>query len=216
MNRTFGFAAAWLAGTIVAVLIGAAAVGNVRNEVTDGPTALGVQDTTIVVEEPDAEPVTTSTVTGETLTPIQDPDEVEELPTSTTTLSEDPPPSTTTTSEPQDHEVATTSSVATTTTTTTTTTAAPTTTTTIASYTKTYDIKDSDNEKIGMVTIRVAGEDVTFAGAVPSEGWKATPKDKGPGEVEVRFENNDDDEDAVSFKAQVKDGELVVKIEEKD
>jgi len=217
MNRTFGFAAAWLAGTIVAVLIGAAAVGNVRNEVTDGPTALGVQDTTIAVEEPDSEPVTTLTVTGDTLAPIQEPGEVtEELPTTTTTtLPEDPTNSTTTTSEPHDHEVTTSSTApstpTTTTTTTTTTTVAPSTTTTIASYTKTYDVEDA-----GTVTIRVTGDDVTFVIASPLEGWTVKVKDYGPDEVEVRFENNDDDGDEITFKADVSDGELEVSIKEKD
>ncbi len=209
MNRTFGFATAWLAGTIVAVLIGAAAVGNVRNEVTDGPTALGVQDTTIAVEEPasESESVTIPTVPDETITPIQDHGDVDELPTTTTTttLPPDTAPSTTTTTEPQDHTTTTTTAP------TTTTTAPTTTTTTVPNYTKTYDVEDA-----GTVTIRVTGDDVTFAGAVAKEGWTVKVKDYGPDEVEVRFENNDDDGDEITFKAEVNDGELKVSIKEKD
>ncbi len=211
MNKTYGFVAAWLAGTFVAVLIGAAAVGNVRNEVTDGPTTLGAPNTTVTIDELDPEPVTLTTAPDEIVTPIQDPGEVIELPTTTTTIPQDTTKSTTTTSEPHDHEVSTSSSTPTTSTPTTTTAPPTTTTTTIASYTKTYDVEDA-----GTVTIRVAGEDVTFENAVVKEGWTAKPKDEGPDEVEVRFERNDDDEDEVTFKAEMKDGELKVEIEEKD
>ncbi len=214
MNRTFGFAAAWLAGTIVAVLIGAAAVGNVRNEVTDGPTALGVQDTTIVVEEPNSDSVTLSTTPDEIVTPIQGQGNVDELPATTTTT---PQVATTTTSEPDNHEVSTSSTTpppptSSTTPPPTTTTEAPSaTTTTIASYTKTYDVEDA-----GTVTIRITGNDVTYEIAFIKDGWTAKVKDYGPDEVEVRFENNDDDGDEITFKADVNDGELEVSIEEKD
>ena len=209
MNRSFGFAAAWLAGTIVAVLIGAAAVGNVRNEVTEGPTALGVQETAITVEEPDPEPVTTSTIPDETLPLIQDHGELDELPsTTTTTLAEDTTVSTTTT-EPGDDK----GTPSTTVPQSTTTTVSPTTTTTttVPNYTKTYDVEDA-----GTVTIRVTGDDVTYVNAVPSTGWTVKVKDEGPDEVDVRFENNDDDGDEITFKAEVNDGELEVSIKEKD
>jgi len=212
MNRSFGLVAAWLAGTLVAVLVAAAAVGSVRNEVTDAPTALGAPNTTISVPDPDSTPPTSIVVEVEV--PVAD--EVEE-PTTTTTLAEEPTESTTTTTEPGQQ----TSTTAPTTTapdhdpppSTTTTTEPPdeTTTTEAASYTKTYDVKDA-----GSVTIRVSGDSVTFAGAYPLEGWTFKLKDGGPEEVEVRFERNDDEEDKVSFNAQVDDGELEVEISDDD
>jgi hypothetical protein len=212
MKRSFGFVAAWLAGTLVAVLIAAAAVGSVRNEVTDAPTALGAPNTTISVPESDSTPPssvviqvddpisedveepTTTTVAEDTIesttTTTTDPEQQTTTTVSSTTQPEhDPAPSTTTTTEPPDE----------------------TTTTTVASYTKTYDVKDA-----GSVTIRVSGDDVTFAGAYPLEGWTFKLKDGGPEEVEVRFEKNDDEEDKVSFKAKVDDGELEVKISDDD
>ncbi len=211
MNRSFGFVAAWLAGTLVAVFIGAAAVGNVRNEVTDAPTALGVPNTVITVQDEEPEPSSPTSTAGEAIVPLVDsPDESPT--TTTTTLPEEPVEPDVTTSTVSDDVT----STAPTTTksghddepTTTTTTAPPTTTTTtIASYTKTYDV-----EEAGTVTIRVSGESVTFAGAYPLEGWTFKLKDKGPEEVEVRFSNNDDDEDEVTFKAKMKDGELDVDI----
>ena len=212
MNRSFGLVAAWLAGTLVAVLVAAAAVGSVRNEVTDAPTALGAPNTTISVPDLDSTPP--SSIVVEVEVPV--PDEVEE-PTTTTTLAEEPTESTTTTTEPEQQ-----TSTTTPTTTapdhdpppsTTTTTEPPdeTTTTEVTSYTKTYDVKDA-----GSVTIRVSGDSVTFAGAYPLEGWTFKLKDGGPEEVEVRFERNDDEGDKVSFQAKVDDGELEVKISDDD
>jgi hypothetical protein len=214
MNRSFGFAAAWLAGTLVAVLIAAAAVGSVRNEVTDAPTALGAPNTTISLPDPDSGPSTT--VTDDIEVPVTD--EVAES-TTTTTLLEEPTESESTTTTTTDPGQQTSTTVPTTTApehdpapTTTTTTEAPSeTTTTINSYTKTYDVKDA-----GRVTIRVSGDSVTFAGAYPLEGWTFKLKNGGSEEVEVRFERNDDEEDRVSFKAKIDDGELEVKISDDD
>ncbi len=201
MNRSVGFAAAWLAGTVVAVLIGAAAVGSVRNEVIDSPTALGAPTTTVDIPEAETSTTTEPVVAIE---PVPD-DVVEETTTTTsTTVPEEPVETTTTTTEPHDHEATTT-----TTTSAPTTTVPETTTTTLASYTKTYDV-----EEAGTVTIRVTGDEVTFAGAYPLEGWTFKLKNDGPEKVEVRFENNDDDEDEVTFKAKMDDGELVVDIDE--
>ena len=212
MNRSFGFVAAWLAGTLVAVFIGAAAVGNVRNEVTDSPTALGASNTVITIQDQEPEPSSPTSTAGEAIVPLVD--SPDESPTTTTTLPEEPvEPVVTTSTVPDDV----TSTASTTTksghddepTTTTTAPSTTTTTTTIASYTKTYDV-----EEAGTVTIRVSGESVTFAGAYPLEGWTFKLKDKGPEEVEVRFSSNDDDDDEVTFKAKMKDGELDIDIKD--
>ncbi|GMR02742.1 MAG: hypothetical protein BMS9Abin20_1089 [Acidimicrobiia bacterium] len=225
MRQFVGIAAAWLAATLVAVAIAAAAVGSVRNEVADTPTALGVEATQVeATQAVDIEnPVTAAVAepqeaTAEADKPATEPDvtltEADEPATEpdvTITEADEPaaepdndPPGTTTTTKPHDDEDESDDS-------TTTSTEPQPTTTTAVSYTKTYDVGDA-----GTVTIKVSGESVTFASAVPKGGWTFKLKDAGPEAVEVRFERNDDDEGKIEFKAEIDDGELEVSISEDD
>ncbi len=210
MKRIAGTAAAWTAATLLAVTVAAAAVGSVRSDVTNAPTVLGAPAVQAIDgDSPDVVldaggPVgpDTPTSTSSIVVPIDEPSEaatpaevVEANASTTTTL-------------PHDHE----SNASTTSTTTTT--AVPdttTTTTTYPSYTKTYDVEDA-----GSVTIRVSGDSVTFAGAWLQKGWTFKLKDGGPEQVEVRFENNDDDKEQIVFKAKIEAGELKVSTSESD
>jgi hypothetical protein len=198
MKRITGLAAAWVAGTLVAIVIAAAAVGSVRSEVTDAPSALGASSiaevTTTSVPDTEEEPTSTTSTTSTTLSPPE---------TTTTTVDETDDTETTTTTEVVDTETHSTS----------TTTAPPVTTTTSASYTKTYG---TEAGLPGEVTIIVSGESVTFGGASPLPGWTVELEDSGPEQVDVHFERNEDDGEKIEFKAEIEDGELDVKISEED
>jgi hypothetical protein len=199
MRRIAGIAAAWVAATLLAIAVAAAAVSSVRSEVTDVPTALGAPSTAAPTTTllPTLDELSTSTTVSSpetTTTTVDDNDDVE----TTTTLGEvdtSTVSTTTTTAAP----------VATTTTTTTAT------TTTNAGYTKTYG---AEAGLPGSVSITVTGASVTFAGATPLPGWTVEVKNSGPEEVKVHFERNDDEDEKIEFKAKVEDGELDVKISE--
>ncbi len=189
MRRIVGIAAAWLAATLVAVLIAAAAVGSVRSEVVDAPTALA----TLAI--PASVTTTTPVLEESTITPTSfEPEE-----TTTTTSSATDVVDTTTTATYADASTGSTV-------TTTSTAAPPEVTTTTAGYTKTYDTD------AGSVRILVSGESVTFAGATPQPGWTVELKEGGPEEVKVHFERNEDEEEEIEFKAKFEDGELKVTI----
>ncbi len=198
MKRITGLAAAWVAGTLVAIVIAAAAVGSVRSEVTDAPSALGASSiaaiTTTSVPDTEEEPTSTTSTTSTTFSPPE---------TTTTTVDETDDTETTTTTEVVDTETHSTS----------TTTAPPVTTTTSASYTKTYG---TEAGLPGEVTIIVSGESVTFGGAWALDGWKVELEDSGPEQVDVHFERNEDDDEKIEFKAEIEDGELEVEISEED
>ncbi len=198
MRRTFTIASAWLAGTLVAVTVAAAAVGSVRSEVTDAPMALGSQS--IVAN---ASPSAAGDTSGSpsTTTPIMNPEDADQAPTTTTQADDPDDEPTTSTTEP-----VTTTTVAQVTTTT----QPPQTTTTLDGYTKTYDTAG------GSVRINVSGDSVTFAGATPLPGWTVELENSGPEEVKVHFERNDDEADEIDFKAKIEDGELEVSISESD
>lgn len=186
MRRIIGIGAAWLTATLVAVAVATAAVGSVRSEVTDSPTALAAPivtaDPTIATPSPDT--LTTTAAPGAPPTTVVPAD------STTTTNGQVKAPSETTS--------------------TTTLPAASTTTTTMESYTKTYDTEG------GSIRITVSGESVTFAGATPLPGWKVELKNSGPEEVKVHFERNEDEheEEEIEFKATVENGELKVSISE--
>ncbi len=194
MRRIVGLVGAWTAATLVAVAVAAAAVGSVRTEVTDAPTALGDSSLVVVAAPETPNPVVQSTST--TFAPPEvtklDDTFVVATTTSTTVVPLDTPTASTT-STTKAAPVATTST---------------TTSTTKASYTKTYD------SEAGQVIIVVAGDSVTFAGAKPSFGWTVEVENRGPEEVKVHFEQNDDEEHEIEFKAKVEDGELKVSISE--
>ena len=73
-----------------------------------------------------------------------------------------------------------------------------------------------DGENAGRVHISVSGEDVTFKGATVATGWKFELDDGGPEQVKVKFEKIDDDDTEFTFKAKFDEGELEIKISEKD
>jgi hypothetical protein len=192
MRRGLGFTMAWVGATIVAVVVAAAAVGSVRSQVTETPTALGAPTAVALAADPpaadSAAPAATETTT--TIAPVDA--SAAEAETPTTSLV--PPVVTTTT-------LAGVTATSTTAATTTTTTTQP-----PAGVTKSY------TTAAGVVRIMVSGESVTFAGATADPGWTVELEKAGPPEVEVHFEKNDDEEDEVEFHAKFEDGELVVTI----
>jgi hypothetical protein len=194
MRRIVGIGAAWIAATLVAVVVATAAVGSVRSEVTNTPTALAAPlvAASETAPAPDSE---TSTTTTTSVVPA--------APTTTMAITV----STTTTTVPETHASGE-APVTTTTPPVTPTTA--TTTTTSSNYAKTYDTE------AGSVRITVSGESVTFAGATPLPGWTVELEHSGPEEVKVNFERNEheDEEKEIEFKATVEDGELRISISE--
>ncbi|NHZ70712.1 MAG: hypothetical protein GWP18_03635 [Proteobacteria bacterium] len=83
------------------------------------------------------------------------------------------------------------------------------------SYRKTYDVT-VDGVNAGLVHISVSGDEVSFKGATVAPGWKFELDDDGPEQVKVKFEMIDDDDTEFTFKAEFEDGELEIKISEKD
>jgi len=203
MRTVLAISTAWLAATLVAVVVAAAAVGNVRTQVTDGPTALGPPTTIEADNEPPHPPSVSET--PELSIDVDPPEELIELVPETTTTS-------TTIVETTTSEAISSESPATTTTTT----APPTTTTTtVATYTKTYNVT-VDGVTAGTVRIAVSGEAVTFSGATVAPGWKFELDEGGPEKVQVKFEAIEGDDIKFEFKAEIDDGELEVKISDDD
>lgn len=192
MRRTVGLVGAWTAATLVAVVVAAAAVGSVRTEVTDAPTALGDPSIVFVAAPEIPDPVAQSTSTifmPPEVTEVDDP--VVVAATTSTTVAPLATSTDSTTSTTKAPPVATPST---------------TTSTVNAGAPKTYDTE------AGSVRIVVAGSSVTFAGATPLPGWTVELENSGPEEVKVHFEQNDDEEHEIEFKAKIDDGELKVSI----
>jgi hypothetical protein len=192
MRKVVGIGAAWLAATIVAVVVAAAAVGSVRGEVTDAPMALGASSIEVDVSAPTSDDPPSPV----TLAP-------QEMPTTTIAQIDASAEPSTTTTAPAPVTTTTAASVTTTTT-------PAVTTTTVDSYTKTYDTEG------GSVRINISGESVTFAGATPLPGWTVELENSGPEEVKVHFERNEDEEEEIKFTAKFDDGQLKVTISESD
>ena len=183
------YALIWLAVTATAVFIAAAAVGSVRDQVTETPTAM-IPTTTVttlgpaIPSDPAADvgsaPATTSpTTTAPTTTTIAPTTTLPDVSATTT----EPPAPTTTTAAP------------------TTTTIAP--TTEIRSY-----------ELIGgSVTVEVGNGTVGLAGASPKAGFSMDVENSGPEKVEVEFES---DHHESSFSARFRDGVFTPEIEESE
>jgi len=190
MRRFLGILAAWVAVTLAAVTVATAAVGNVRDQVTDAPTrpTIGatiatLATTTTTTEAPritttSSEPPATTTTT--------------EAPKETTTTTEPPKETTTTTAPPKE---------------TTTTTEPPkeTTTTTAPSEVRRYDLVG------GSVVILVGDGEVHLRSAVPAPGFAYEKGSDGPEKVELSFTSEDH---TSHFQAHWKDGKLDVKIDE--
>lgn len=185
----------WIAVTATAVFIAAAAVGSVRDHVTETPTAMvpttadtpSISDVSTTTTQPGAtsgtgEPPTTTT-TSTTTTVVVSTTEAPEATTTTTTTTTlpPPPPPTTTTTTP--------------------------TTTTVAPSTeiRSYDLVG------GSVTVEVGSTTVNLSGASPKPGFGMDVENSGPEKVEVEFESEDHDS---HFSAQFEDGVFVPQIEE--
>lgn len=192
MKRGAGFIAAWVGATLVAVLVATAAVGSVRSEVTDQPSALGSPSAAALASDLPAE--TSTTDPGSPTSGVADV-------AVTTTTALEPVTTTSTTHAGSDSSTSTSTSV--------TTSPQPETTTTAteprANYSKTFDTDG------GSVTFLIEGEAVNFGGAVPKTGWKVELEAAGPDEVKVKFEKNDDSAE-IEVKGRVEDGELLVSI----
>ena len=213
MRNVLAISTAWLTATLVAVAIAAAAVGNVRTQVTDGPTALGPPTTIEMDEAVEAAPLqneaTDLQVDDDPPVELPVPDEV------TTTTAEVVVETTTTTTTQSTTTTTTENNHSSESTTTSTTQPPPTTSTTIAAYTKTYNVT-VDGVTAGTVRIAVSGETVSFSGATVSPGWKFTLAEGGPDKVKVEFELLEDDDIRFEFQAKVDDGELEVEISDND
>lgn len=195
--RRLTYVLIWLAVTTTAVLVAAAAVGSVRDQVTDTPSAM-VPTTTIATSlagpatpttEPEREPTTSIPPTSTTSTTT--------IAAPTTTV---PDVSTTTTRPPAPTTTTTTATPATTTT-------APPTTTTSPPPTeiRSYGLVG------GSVTVEVGASTVRLAGASPKAGFSVEVENAGPEKVEVEFKSDDHES---QFSGEFKDGVFVPKIEE--
>ena len=187
------YALIWLAVTGTAVFVAAAAVGSVRDQVTETPTAM---IPTTAVAAPLANPPVSTTEIGSapatTVAPTTTTPAASTTSTSTTIV---PDAGTTTTKPP--------------TPTTTTTTPPPTTTTTTPSSTeiRSYDLIG------GSVTVEVGSNTARLAGASPKAGFTMDVENSGPEEVEVEFKS---DQHESQFSGRFEDGVFVPKIEESE
>ena len=177
----------WLAVTATAVFVAAAAVGSVRNQVTEAPTAMIPTTSTTVALAPEPSPPTTVVESSSTTTSPP-------AATSTTTTTAAPVTTTTAPSEPAP---------------TTTTTTAPTTTTTAppASDIRSYDLLG------GVVTVEIGTSTVQLAGASPKSGFSMEVEHSGPKNVEVEFKSESHES---KFSGEFKDGSFNPEIEESD
>ena len=183
------YALIWLAVTTTAVFVAAAAVGSVRDQVTETPAAM-VPTTTVTTSlanpavpttEPAIEPATTVTAPTTTSTTTT-------IAASTTTV----PDASTTTTRPAAPTV--------------TTTAPPTTTTRPpATEIRSYDLVG------GSVTVEVGANTVGLAGASPKAGFSMDVENSGPEKVEVEFKSQQHES---HFTGRFEDGVFVPKIEE--
>jgi hypothetical protein len=193
------YALVWLAVTTTAVFVAVAAVGSVRDQVTETPTAMvptttidtSLADPALPVTEPGSEPptlaptitptFTTTTVVGSSTT----------LPDVSTTTTPSPAPTTTTTTPP---------------TTTPPTTTPPTTTTgPPATEIRSYELIG------GSVTVEVGPNTVRLAGASPKAGFSMDVENSGPEKVEVEFKSESHES---HFSGRFEDGAFVPKNEE--
>jgi len=178
----------WLAVTATAVIVAAAAVGSVRDQVTEAPAAM-VPTTSTTTASTSASSIPTTAAEAVPPTTIT-------TPTATSTTTTTRPMSTTTTpAEPEPP--------------TTTTTVAATTTTTTPSATdiRSYDLIG------GVVTVEIGSSTVHLAGASPKSGFRMEVENSGPKKVEVEFKSDDHES---KFSGEFKDGTFVPEIEESD
>jgi cytoskeletal protein RodZ len=185
MPRRLVLVLAWLGATVLAVGVASAAVGTVRNQVTDRPQTTDP----FFAAAPIADSSTTTLATTSTLVTTTAPTTT--LPTTTTTIAE------TSTTQP--------STVTTTTRPTTTTTVAPTTTAPPKPVTSTYDLVG------GSVTISAVNPNVSLVGAVPNSGFTVKVENAGPNEVKVEFRSESRESE---FSAKWDGGELRIRTDD--
>jgi len=188
--RRLTYVLIWLAVTTTAVFVAAAAVGSVRDQVTDTPSAM-VPTTTIATSL--AGPATPKTEPGRETTPS--------IPTTSTTTTTTTLTASTTTVP----DVSTTTTRPPAPTTTTTTAPPPTTTSPPPTEIRSYDLVG------GSVTVEVGVNTVGLAGASPKAGFSMEVENSGPEKVEVEFKS---DHHESQFSGEFKDGVFVPKIEE--
>ena len=184
----------WLAVTTTAVLVAAAAVGSVRDHVTETPAAMvPITATTTSLAnpvtpptEPSPAPTTSVPAPATTSTTTTIASSTTTVPSGSTTTTGPPEPTTTTTTPP---------------TTTTTTTSPP------ATEIRSYDLVG------GSVTVEVGGDSVRLAGASPKAGYSMDVENSGPEKVEVEFKSEHHES---HFSGRFEDGVFVPEIEEKD
>jgi hypothetical protein len=196
MRNKLTLALGWLAATALSIAIAGAAVGSVRNNVTDRPSRLAQpeavaadrQAPTLPTEAPIDRP-------GSTTVPGRASDQG-------TTTSRAPAPETTTTTaaEPAVTPTTTAAAAPATTAAATTTTAAP-----VEWQLATYETTG------GWVRVRYNNQTVELHATGPAPGFTSHVEKAGPRMVEVEFEDEDDREYSISVK--IEDGRLEVDIE---
>ena len=188
--RRVTYVLVWLAVTTTAVLVAAAAVGSVRNQVTETPAAMvpitatttSLATPSTPTTEPAPAPITSvpAPATSSTTTTIASSNTT--VPSASTTTTGPPAPTTTTTTTPP-----------------TTTTQPPTT------GIRSFDLVG------GSVTVEVGGNTVRLAGASPKSGFSMDVENSGPEKVEVDFKSEHHES---HFSARFENGVFVPKIEE--
>ncbi|MCH8992789.1 MAG: hypothetical protein IIA44_13720 [Acidobacteria bacterium] len=187
MMRRVGIVVAWLAATMVAMLIAATAVGSVRGQVTDVPAIPSAGAAALLAMS------TTTTVLGPSTTNTPTTTDGTAAPTTTITV---PPTASSTTTTTAPASTPTTTSPPTTTTTT---------TVPIGPVVTTHRLEG------GEIRISALEPDVNLVSAFPFGGFSVEIDKAGPEEVRVEFESSDHES---SFRARWKDGELDIDIEE--
>lgn len=185
MRRTT-YVLVWMAVTAAAVIIAAAAVGSVRDQVTEAPAAMVPTTSTAVAQNVEPSTPTTASTPSTSLFATQPPTTTTTtaLPATTTTTPAESAPSTTTTTVPS-----------------TTTTSPP------RAEIRSYDLIG------GVVTVEIGSSTVTLAGASPKPGFTMEVEDSGPRKVEVEFTSNNHES---QFSGEFKDGAFAPEIQEKD
>jgi len=177
------------------MLLAIAAVGSVRDEVTNRPSPLQSSGETAALLSGTTSTLLAPPTSGAPVVPA-----TTAVPVTTAATTTSVGASTTRAPSPPATTAVTTSQAPTTTQTPPTTTSAP-----EGEYFKSYQLVG------GWVRLRVLGDQVYLDGSVPSPGYSVDVKSNGPGSVEVEFEDGSRES---KLHAEVKGGELDVEIEE--
>lgn len=222
MTRKIALAAAWVAATLASMMVVSAAVGVVRDQVTDRPA--GLPDVEALSVSVSSEPQVQAGTVATTSTTVAVPDSTggQEPTTAAATSSSAPRPSDdegsigatdTTVEGPASSTTTPETTVETTVPPTTTTTAPPTTTTTAPPTTVAEPALEYSTyqHEVGWVRIGWRPGEVVLDGAGAAPGFVVEVKDSGPPRVEVEFRGNGED---LAFKAKWEDDGLDVEFED--